>query len=93
MNNEKGVKMLPVEKKYTLEELHIGMEVTKEQLSEIYDTYMIIAYDGGVNTKGKLVFLGKKQDAEYDNWFKQPKPITPIFNDRDELEDMSVYDE
>ena len=32
-------------KKYTLEELEIGMKVSKEQLSEIYDTFMIIMYD------------------------------------------------
>lgn len=48
------------EKKYTLEELEIGMEVSKEQLSEIYDTFMIIMYDCTTDEFGTLVYiLGK----------------------------------
>lgn len=80
-------------KKLTLEELTIGMQVTAEQLSDIYDTYMIIQYDNNTDTVGKLVYIGKTQTDEYDKWFMQSKPITPIYNDKEELEDMAVYDE
>lgn len=80
-------------RKLTLEELTIGMQVTAEQLSDIYDTYMIIQYDNNTDTVGKLVYIGKTQTDEYDKWFMQSKPITPIYNDKEELEDMAVYDE
>ena len=80
-------------RKLTLEELTIGMQVTAEQLSDIYDTYMIIQYDNNTDIVGKLVYIGKTQTDEYDKWFMQSKPITPIYNDKEELEDMAVYDE
>ena len=81
------------EKKYSLSDLHIGMAVRAEQLSEIYNKYMILEFDSVESRTGKLVFCGDVQDQEYDSWFMPPKPITPIYNDRDELEDMAVYDE
>lgn len=85
--------MLTTEKKYTLDDLHIGMTAKAEQLSKIYNKYMILLYDDMGSKEGKLVYCKDIQDKEYDGWFMQPKPITPIFNDKDELEDMSVYDE
>lgn len=81
------------EKKYTLKELQIGMMAKAEQLSEIYNKYMILLFDDVESKIGKLVYCGDIQDKEYDSWFMQSKPITPIYNDRDELEDMAVYDE
>ena len=81
------------EKKYSLNDLHIGMAVRAEQLSEIYNKYMILLYDDMDSREGKLVYCKDTQDKDYDGWFMQPKPITPIFNDKDELEDMAVYDE
>lgn len=80
-------------RKLTLEDIHIGMNVTPDQLSDIYDTYMIVQYENDTDMVGKLVFIGKKQTEEYDRWFMQSKPITPIYNDKEELEDMAVYDE
>lgn len=85
--------MLVKEKKYTLEDIYIGMRAKAEQLSEIYNKYMILVYDEGEKQAGKLVYLGDTQDKEYDSWFMQPKPITPIYNDKDELEGMTLYDE
>lgn len=85
--------MVVTEKKYTIDDLHIGMMVQAEQLSEIYNKYMILLYDDAENKTGKLVYCGDVQDQNYDHWFMQPKPITPIYNNRDELEDMAVYDE
>jgi hypothetical protein len=85
--------MLALEDKLTLNNIYEGMMVTVEQLSNIYNTYMIVQFENSQDTQGKLVFIGDKQTEEYDKWFKQKKPITPIYNDKDELEDMSVYDE
>ena len=81
------------DKKYSLEDLQIGMMVKAEQLSEIYDKYIIILYEDTKSKIGKLVYCGDTQDNEYDNWFMQTKPITPIYNNKSELEDMIVYDE
>lgn len=81
------------EKKYTLKDLQIGMMAKAEQLSEIYNKYMILLFDDEESKMGKLVFCGDVQDQEYDGWFMQPKPIKPIYNDKYELEDMAVYDE
>ena len=81
------------EKKYTFKDLYIGMMAKAEQLSEIYNKYMILLFDDTESKTGKLVFCGDVQNQEYDSWFMQPKPITPIYNDKTELEDMAVYDE
>ena len=50
------------EKKYSLNDLHIGMAVRAEQLSEIYNKYMIVAFDSTESRTGKLVFCGDIQD-------------------------------
>lgn len=81
------------EKKYTLKDLYIGMMAKAEQLSEIYNKYMILLFDDAESKIGKLVFCGDVQNKEYDSWFMQSKPIMPIYNDKEELEDMAVYDE
>ncbi|MDE7312077.1 MAG: hypothetical protein K2N87_10760 [Eubacterium sp.] len=77
------------EKKYALKDLHIGMTVKAEQLSEIYNKYMILLFDNKESKAGRLVFCGDAQNQEYDSWFMQPLPITPIYNDKNELEDMA----
>ena len=85
--------MIMYEKKYTLKDIHLGMMAKAEQLSEIYNKYMILLFDDIECKAGKLVYCEDEQNQEYDSWFMQPKPITPIYNDKDELEDMAVYDE
>lgn len=86
--------MVAVEKKFrSVNELSIGMMVNREQLSDIYDTYMIIAYEKLSDDIGKLVYIGKERNEQFSSWFKQTKPITPIYNSKEELEDKTVYDE
>lgn len=58
-----------IRKKYSLNDLHIGMTVCAEQLSEIYNKYMILAFDSVESRTGKLVFCGDVQNQEYDSWF------------------------
>jgi hypothetical protein len=82
-----------VEKKYTLNELKLGMNVSASQLSNIYDTYMIIAYSNQSDKIGELVYVGNTQNDKYEQWFNQTRPITPIYNSKEELEDLVVYDE
>ncbi len=79
--------------KYKMKDLSIGMEVCPDQLSDILNMYFIIAYDSDDNETGHLVFMGKTQNDEYNSWFMQSKPITPIYNRKEDMDDMVVYDE
>jgi len=78
---------------YELKDLKVGMKATSERLKHIMNRYMIIAYDNLEDPEGTLVFLGKRQTKEYDKWFFQNKPITPIYHGPWELEENVVYDE
>jgi len=74
-------------------DLKIGMRATAEQLNHILDTYMILVYDKTGDKEGTLVFIGKKRTKEYDKWFMQNKPITPIHHTKMNMEGDVVYDE
>lgn len=74
-------------------DLRIGMKATVTQLSHILNKYMILVYDHEGDKEGTLVFVGNKQDKEYDSWFMQEKPITPIHHTEMDLEENVVYDE
>ncbi len=74
-------------------EIKVGMRATAEQLKHILNKYMILAYDHAGDKEGTLVFIGDQQDKEYDSWFMQDKPITPIHHTEMELDENVVYDE
>ena len=74
-------------------DIKIGMKATVAQLSHILNKYMILAYDHTGDEEGTLVFIGDQQDKNYDSWFMQDKPITPIHHTDMELEENVVYDE
>ena len=60
---------------------------------EIANANMILAYEKEGDEEGTLVFIGNKQNREYDSWFMQEKPITPIHHTSMDLEENVVYDE
>ena len=70
------------------DQVKVGMKAEASQLKGIYDKYMILLYDSPEDKTGTLVFYGDTQDDEYAKWFDQDKPITPIYNSKDEFEDM-----
>lgn len=74
-------------------DLQIGMKTTVKALSHIINTYMILLYDHAGDKEGTLVYANQKQTSDYDKWFLQDKPITPIHHTKDELEENVVYDE
>ena len=78
---------------YNLSDLKLGMKATVSQLSHILNKYMILVYDKEGDEEGTLVFIGNKQNKEYDSWFMQEKPITPIYHTSVDLEENIVYDE
>lgn len=78
---------------YNASDLKLGMKATVSQLSHILNKYMILVYDKEGDEEGTLVFIGNKQNKEYDSWFMQEKPITPIHHTSVDLEENIVYDE
>ena len=78
---------------FKAKDIKVGMRATVAQLSHILDTYMILAYDNPGDEEGTLVYIGTKQDKEYDSWFMQDKPITPIYHTDMVLETNYLYDE
>lgn len=82
-----------MEKEYLeLKDLKIGMKTTVEALNQITNKYMILAYDKVGDKEGTLVFIGNKQNKEYDSWFKKDGIITPIFHMDEECEGY-IYDD
>lgn len=84
--------MAAAEKKYTLDELKIGMRVTPEQLSEIYDTWIFLIKDKKEDL-GEIAFIGKEPDRNSDKLFQRKGYITPVYNDSPELNGDIYYEE
>lgn len=85
--------MLTSLKKYTLKDLAVGMEIKdKEQLSNIYDTWIILIKDK-TEKNYKIGFIGKETNAESDKLFTQGLSICPVYNESTELEGDVYYEE
>lgn len=80
-------------KKYKLEDLQLGMEVSRKELSEIYDTYMLIVYRNMTDTHGKLAFIGKDRNKTYHEIVSSGKPVCVVYNSKEEAEELYSYDE
>lgn len=78
--------------KYSIDELKKGMIVRLSQLSDILDTPMILT-DTKIlpndDLEGILVYFGDSSTKEYEDWFNQSKPITPVYFSSED----DVYDE
>lgn len=85
--------MLSTSKKYSLQELSLGMEVTKESLSEIYDTWIILLKKNITDKVGEIAFIGKTTNSESDKLFNGKNIITPIYNSSMDLDGDISYDE
>ena len=59
--------------KYSLNDLTIGMEVDKDQLSNIYDTWIILyrPNDGELTHDGIIGFIGPETNPESDKLFEE----------------------
>lgn len=85
--------MVATEKKYTLDELKLGMPVSKDQLSEIYDVYMLIVYSKPGDKIGSLEYFSKETNDTYAKIMTSGKPMCPIYNLKEEAEELYSYDE
>jgi len=82
------------EKQLSLEDLKIGMAVNKDQLSNIYDTWIIIYRPKGqqMEKDGYIGFIGKETNEQSALFYTSDNIITPVFNDSMDLED-DIYEE
>ncbi len=82
------------EKQLSLEDLKIGMAVNKDQLSNIYDTWIIIYRPKGqqMEKDGYIGFIGKETNEQSALLYTSDNIITPVFNDSMDLED-DIYEE
>lgn len=82
--------------KYSLSEIKKGMKVRKEQLSNIYDTWIILyrpkqeAMDDGEMLIG---YIGKELSEESAALYNSENIITPVYNDSMDLEGDIFYEE
>ena len=81
--------------KYSLADIKKGMRVYKEQLSEIYDIWIILykPKESDMEEDGIIGFIGAETNEESDALYNGNNIITPVYNDSIDLEDDIFYDE
>ena len=79
---------------FQLEDIKKGMKVFKEQLSAIYDTWIILYRPRNIDMEedGIIGFIGKEPNEESDALYTKDNIIIPIYNDSNELEG-DIFDE
>lgn len=81
------------DRKYRLQDIKLGMQInSKEQLSEIYDTWVIMTRQKDEEPY-TIEFIGRETTPESDKLFTQGKQICPVYNDSLELEGDVFWDE
>jgi hypothetical protein len=82
--------------KLSLQDLRIGMSVTSSQLSDIYNTHIILTnsslVDGGKQIKGNIVWFGKELDETTDKYNKMDS-VASIYNTDDTSDGEVFYEE
>lgn len=73
--------------KYTLSEIYVGMHIgDPDQLSKIYDTWIIMTKD--MDKEGYTIgFIGDEHTEESDKLFKHPASVCPVYNSSEELDE------
>ncbi|SEQ35744.1 hypothetical protein SAMN02910369_01643 [Lachnospiraceae bacterium NE2001] len=81
--------------KYSLADIKKGMKVYKEQLSEIYDIWIILykPKESDMEEDDIIGFIGAETNEESDALYNGNNIITPVYNDSIDLEDDIFYDE
>ena len=79
---------------YTRSDLRTGMKVFKEELSSVYDTWIILyrPKDSDMEEDGIIGYIGEETNAESDALYTADNTIIPIYNDSSDLEG-DIYDE
>ena len=80
--------------KYSITDISKGMRVFKEQLSNIFDTWIILYKPKSEEMKedGIIGFIGAETNEESDALYTEDNIIIPVFNDSTDLEG-DIFDE
>ena len=78
-------------KKYNSNEIPVGMHIDDpDQLSEIYDTWIIMTKD--IDKEGYTIgFIGTDTTEEPDRLFKHPAGVCPVYNSSEELDEDTEF--
>lgn len=82
-------------KKYTVSDLKLGMYVSEQELSDIFDMHIVLV-DTSIDNDiivGKIGFIGKELNEESDALNKLNTTIADIYNSRIDAEDDIIYEE
>lgn len=81
-------------KKLRLEEIYVGMKVEPEQLTEIYDIWIILIKSvQNPDETPTIRFIGKETNKESDKLYTEDNIIIPIYNDKNEITGDVYYEE
>ena len=81
--------------KLKLEDLKVGMYVEIDQLTEIYDTAIIVELSDKDDSGGVIQFIGEPNRKSYNglgHLYEPGKSIAPIYHDSSEFEEGITYD-
>jgi hypothetical protein len=82
------------ERKYSLSELHKGMTIkSKEQLSNIYDVWIILVKKNDGDSDYTIGYIGKETNSESDLLFTSGNIICPVYNDSLNTDGDIYYEE
>lgn len=84
---------MAINKKYTLPELKEGMKIaSKEQLDNIYDTWIILVRKPE-EEEYTIGFIGKETNSRSDSLYSPENIICPVFHDSIDAEGDIYYEE
>jgi hypothetical protein len=80
--------------KLKLNDLKVGMIVGFDQLTDIYDTWILCTVEDTSKPFGTIQYIGNNQEDErYMRVFSMGKAIAPIYNSSELLNGEVTYDE
>ncbi len=87
--------MIAENNKLSINDISVGMKVYKNQLSEIYDTYIILTevIDTVDGLYGQIGFIGNEITDDVSKLRNEITPLTCVYNDSTEIGDDVIYEE
>lgn len=82
-------------KQYSVNELKVGMYVSEQELSGIFDIHIVLT-DTSINNNtifGKIGFIGKELNEESDALNELNTGVADIYNSKIDTEDDIIYEE
>lgn len=67
--------------KLKLEDIKVGMIIFPQQLSNIYNTAILLTHDNTPELKGRIIFIGDPQSQEYIDAWNKVTSTEVVYND------------